>query len=179
MKLRPSRSSLRLSQSTSYGIGAPHISSISLTRSGSVVSCSSLILRRSFRPIGPPYSLRRPARNSVAQTALQSLCLAAVHVDQRALQQPARRADHEGNEIRDVFRIAQSRDFSVADETLGGLGGIRAPCGSLRCQAPFQAIGADRSGIDRIDLDAVRKPMSASALVNESTAAFTEPPIEN
>src|SRR5260370_36359647 len=34
MKLSPSISSLRLSQSTSYGIGAPHISSISLTRAG-------------------------------------------------------------------------------------------------------------------------------------------------
>src|SRR5437773_5737565 len=51
-KFNPSASSARLSQSTSYEMGWPQISSISLTRSGSVVSCSSLILRRSFNPIG-------------------------------------------------------------------------------------------------------------------------------
>src|SRR2546423_622998 len=50
MKLSASMSSLRLSQSTSYGMGAPQISAISFTRSGNVVSCSSLIFRRSLSP---------------------------------------------------------------------------------------------------------------------------------
>src|SRR6185436_17225235 len=55
-KFNPSASSARLSQSTSYEIGLPQISSISLTRSGSVVSCNSLILRLSFSPISvSPY----------------------------------------------------------------------------------------------------------------------------
>src|SRR3954447_8168418 len=56
MKLSASASSARLSQSTSYGIGAPQISSISFTRPGNVTSCSSLILRRSFSPMLPPIS---------------------------------------------------------------------------------------------------------------------------
>src|ERR1039457_415032 len=58
MKFRPSRSSLKLSQSTSYGIGAPQISSISFTRPGRTSSCNSLILRLSARPmLSPPVCL--------------------------------------------------------------------------------------------------------------------------
>src|ERR1017187_4444248 len=52
MKLRAWKSSLMLSQSTSYGMGAPQISAISWTRPGNVTSCNSLSLRRSVSPIG-------------------------------------------------------------------------------------------------------------------------------
>src|SRR3954469_2483445 len=53
MKLRPSRSPSNEVQSMSYGMATPQISSISVTRPGSTSSWSSLILRRSSRPICP------------------------------------------------------------------------------------------------------------------------------
>src|SRR5262245_47609096 len=51
MKFNASASSARLSQSTSYGIVDPQISSISFTRAGKLTSWSSFILRLSFSPI--------------------------------------------------------------------------------------------------------------------------------
>src|SRR5258708_5593571 len=91
------------------------------------------------------------------------LRLAAVQIDQSALQQARLRRQHECGKIRNVLRFTQPHDIGFANMLFDGGINITAELRRLRFQQSSQPLRAHRSRIDRIYLDAI-----ADAYIGES-----------